>query len=96
MIHKGSWLIFGFAVFLGGCSARPAISPDVEIKEVKVPVPIACVDKNFPAPPTYSDSDKALREAGGADVRLQLLIQGRSERIARERKVEQVINACKG
>lgn len=96
MTNKVAWLICGFAVFVGGCSTLPASTPDVQIKEVQVPVPVPCVDKSFPAPPAYSDNDKALREAGGADARYQLLVQGRQERIARERKVEQVINTCKG
>ena len=46
---------------------------------IKVPVPVkeACVPKAFPHAPKYPDSDTALRDAGGAADRYQLMAAGR-------------------
>ena len=45
-------------LLLAGCAHDNA--PPIEIK---VPVPVPCVSAEFPKPPTYPDTRKALRHA---------------------------------
>jgi hypothetical protein len=62
---------------------------------VRVPVKTACVPKALPAAPRYPDSETALREAGGAADRYQLLAAGRILRNRRLAVLERVIEACR-
>lgn len=68
--------------------AAPAQAPP---KVVEVPVKQACVPKNFPKAPRYPDSDQALRDAGGAADRYQLMAAGRVLRERRLNELEKVI-----
>jgi len=81
-----------------GLAAQPAPAvPQVVTHEVvvKVPVKAACVPKALPPAPRYPDSDAALREAGGAADRYQLLAAGRILRAKRLAQLERVIEACR-
>jgi hypothetical protein len=64
---------------------------------VKVPVPVkeACVPKAFPRAPKYPDSDTALRDAGGAADRYQLMAAGRLLRDRRLAELERQVDACR-
>jgi hypothetical protein len=64
---------------------------------VKVPVPVreACVPKSFARAPKYPDSDAALRDAGGAADRYQLLAAGRLLRLQRLADLEKIVEGCR-
>jgi hypothetical protein len=62
---------------------------------VPVPVKEACVPKSFPRAPRYPDSDAALREAGGAADRYQLMAAGRLLRDRRLAELEKMVDACR-
>jgi hypothetical protein len=53
------------------------------------------VPKTLPHPPKYPDTDVALREAGGAADRYQLLAAGRLLRIQRLNELEKTIDGCR-
>jgi len=78
-------------------ASKPAPAPAAPPVIVKVPVPVkeACVPKNFPRAPRYPDSDAALREAGGAADRYQLMAAGRLLRDRRLAELEKMIEACR-
>jgi uncharacterized membrane protein len=69
----------------------PPAPPKVVVKTVKAP----CVPRNFPRPPRYPDTDKALKEAGGAADRYQLMAAGRLLRIERLAALERALEACR-
>ena len=60
-----------------------------------MPAPRACVPKGFARAPAYPDSDAALRDAGGAADRYQLLAAGRVLRALRLAELERAIDACR-
>lgn len=80
-------------------AAATASSATPPAREVVVRVPVAvkspCVPKNLPPPPKYPDSAQALREAGGAADRYQLLAAGRILRSRRLAVLEKVVEACR-
>ena len=75
----------------------PAAAPQVVTREVvvKVPVKTACVPRSLPPAPRYPDSDAALREAGGAADRYQLLAAGRILRAKRLAQLERIVESCR-
>jgi hypothetical protein len=75
----------------------PAPSPAPREVIVKVPVPVkeVCVPKTFPRAPRYPDSDAALRDAGGAADRYQLMAAGRLLRDRRLAELERQVDACR-
>ncbi|HEV2530560.1 hypothetical protein [Phenylobacterium sp.] len=78
---------------LAAAPAPPAAVPREVV--VKVPVKTACVPKTLPPPPKYPDSETALRDAGGAADRYQLLAAGRILRSRRLALLERVIEGCR-
>jgi hypothetical protein len=60
-----------------------------------VRVPVRCVPDDLGPAPAYPDSDAALRDAGGAADRYQLLAAGRLLRDARLKKLEDVVRHCR-
>jgi hypothetical protein len=72
----------------------PAAPPPVVVK-VPVPVKEACVPKTLPRAPKYPDTDAALREAGGAADRYQLIAAGRVLREKRLAELEKVVEGCR-
>jgi hypothetical protein len=64
---------------------------------VKVPVPVkeACVPKALPRAPKYPDTDAALRDAGGAADRYQLMAAGRLLRERRLAELEKIVDGCR-
>ena len=71
---------------------RPAPAPP---RVVEVPVKQACVPKNLPRAPRYPDTDQALRDAGGAADRYQLMAAGRVLRERRLAELEKVVEGCR-
>src|ERR1700755_2164759 len=59
------------------------------------PPPKSCVPKNLPPPPKYPDSDSALRAAGGAGDRYQLIAAGRLVRLDGLSALEKIIAGCR-
>ena len=72
----------------------PAPAPPVVVK-VPEPVKVACVPKGFPKAPKYPDTDAALRDAGGAADRYQLMAAGRILRERRLAELEKVVDGCR-
>ena len=80
--------------------ATPAPVPvPVPPRVVRVPAkpspPRACVPKSLPGPPSYPDTDAALRAAAGAADRYQLLAAGRILRKDRLEDLERVVAGCR-
>ena len=60
------------------------------------PVPRSrCVPRGFPKAPKYPDSDAALRDAGGAADRYQLMAAGRLLRTRRLAELERIVEGCR-
>lgn len=78
---------------LAACATKP--EPVIRTIEVKVPVAVECVPKALPGPPTYPDTDAALRAAPSAADRYLLTAAGRLLRVQRLAEVEPVIAACR-
>lgn len=57
--------------------------------------PRACVPKTFPRAPRYPDTDAALRDAGGAADRYQLMAAGRVLRALRLAELEKIVEGCR-
>jgi hypothetical protein len=75
-------------------AAGPA-APATRIVRVYVPKPVRCVPEDIGPPPAYPDSDAALRDAGGAADRYQLLAAGRLLREQRLQRLEEVVKRCR-
>lgn len=78
--------------------ARPAPAleaPASPVRIVRVPMVVKCVPDDLGAPPAYPDSDQALRDAGGAADRYQLLAAGRLLRESRLKKLEEIVRRCR-
>jgi len=66
---------------------RPAPPPVVEKS--------SCVPRSVPRAPRYPDTDQALRDAGGAADRYQLLAAGRILRSERLAALERIVEGCR-
>lgn len=75
--------------------APPPPAPPPKVVRVYVPKPIKCVPEDLGPPPAYPDSDAALRDAGGAADRYQLLAAGRILREQRLTRLEEVVRRCR-
>ena len=75
----------------------PATPPPAPAPVVKAPAPVkeACVPKSLPRAPKYPDTDAALRDAGGAADRYQLMAAGRILRERRLAELEKVVDGCR-
>ena len=76
------------------CVAHAAPPPPVVVR-VPVPVKGTCVPRGFPRAPKYPDSDTALRDAGGAADRYQLMAAGRLLRERRLADQEKLVEGCR-
>jgi len=65
------------------------------IVRLRAPPPPKCVPDDLGPPPAYPDTDQALRAAGGAADRYQLLAAGRLLRDERLAKLEEVVRKCR-
>jgi hypothetical protein len=78
-------------LMLAGCATT---EPRIEVRTVQVPVPVPCAADPGPGP-VYADSDAALREAPDLFARVQLLVAGRLQRIAREGELKAANAGCR-
>jgi len=77
-----------------GCATAP-VEPKVQIVEVKVPVAVACVPKDFPPKPVYPDPLPALRAAPDLAEFNRLMTAGWGPRDARLKALEDQVAACR-
>jgi hypothetical protein len=75
----------------GNPETREIASPTAS----SAPAKAHCVPRNFPKAPRYPDTDAALRDAGGAADRYQLLAAGRILRIGRLADLEKLVDDCR-
>jgi hypothetical protein len=103
-MSRGAWtsmaVLAACGLALGACStlkpkASPAPPPPPLVVRVPVPVKEACIPKSFPRAPKYPDSDAALRDAGGAADRYQLMAAGRLLRERRLSDLEKLVDGCR-
>lgn len=82
-------------VSLCGCASLAKPEPVIKTMRVEVPVAVQCVPKTTPEPPTYVDTDAALKSAAGPEDRFQLMAAGRIQRMQRQAITEPIISACR-
>jgi outer membrane protein TolC len=79
--------------------ARPdAAAPEPAAPIVKIippPPKTSCVPKALAHAPKYPDTDAALKDAGGAADRYQLMAAGRLLRMRRLAELEKTVDACR-
>ncbi|MDB5419475.1 MAG: hypothetical protein JWP50_2894 [Phenylobacterium sp.] len=73
----------------------PVAAPARRTVRMIAPKPVKCVPDDLGAPPAYPDGDAALRDAGGAADRYQLLAAGRILREQRLQRLEDVVKRCR-
>jgi hypothetical protein len=95
------------AVALAGCATHAPLAPAPtasrpppaaaapRVLRVIVPKPVKCVPDDLGPPPSYPDGDAALRDAGGAADRYQLLAAGRILREQRLQRLEDAVKRCR-
>lgn len=76
-------------------SPAPIPAPPVRPPPQPPPPAKSCVPKSLSPPPGYPDTDAALRNAGGAADRYQLLAAGRILRKQRLEELERAILGCR-
>ncbi|RAK55210.1 hypothetical protein DJ017_12110 [Phenylobacterium soli] len=74
-------------------AAAPA--PPPKVVRPLAAKPVKCVPEDLGPAPAYPDTDAALRDAGGAADRYQLLAAGRLLREQRLQKLEDVVKRCR-
>jgi hypothetical protein len=75
--------------------AAPLIRPPPPAPPPAPQAKAGCVPRTLPRAPKYPDSDQALREAGGAADRYQLMAAGRLLRIQRLAELERTVEGCR-
>ncbi len=77
--------------------ARPAQVGPPPAAPLPAPNPAKsrCVPRAFPRAPRYPDTDQALKDAGGAADRYQLMAAGRLLRMRRLADLERIVEACR-
>ena len=86
------WVLIGAAALVAGCAHD---GQKVEPQIVKVPVPVPCVDKDFPKSPTFPDTVDALRAAPDHETFDRLMQAGWVLRDARLRALEVEADRCR-
>lgn len=90
-------LSFLLLIPLAACGARVtpvSAEPIVAPQPVAVAVTQPCVPEALTPPPIYVDSKEKLLAAQDAAERYQLVLGGRSQRIARLNELEPIIAGC--
>jgi hypothetical protein len=82
-------LVLTAALALAGCATTG------ETITVKVPVPVSCVSKDLPPPPTYTDTLAALLAAPDQGEFTRLLAGNWPVRNARLEALEAAVDACR-
>jgi hypothetical protein len=76
----------------------PPVAPPAEPARLATrppPMRQACVPRGLPRAPRYPDTDTALRNAGGAADRYQLMAAGRILRSQRLAELERIVEGCR-
>ena len=101
-VPKGAAMMAMAGLLVSGCqtTAPPSLpvaaAPTPSGVQAKPrPGPRRCVPRSFAGEPRYPDTDTALRNAGGAADRYQLIAAGRLLRIERLRTLERVVAGCR-
>ena len=79
------------AIWLAGCGTPPA--PRIEVREVKIPVAVACAADPGPDP-IYPDTDEALRNVPDVATGVRLITAGRLLRDARIGELKAALAGC--
>jgi hypothetical protein len=79
------------AIFLTACATTS--EPRIVVKEVKVPVPVACAASPGPDP-AFSDTPEALRAAADVFQQVRLLLAGRAQRDGRIAELKGAVAGC--
>lgn len=91
-LMSGSWGVCA-ALLLAGCGHQR--EPIVKTVYVDRPVAVQCVPTSLDTPPSYPDSNAALKQAADAAERYALIAAGRLLRDARLAELEPVIVNCR-
>jgi hypothetical protein len=75
-------------------AVAPVALPSVAVKPAE-PAKVGCVPKSLSKAPKYPDTDTALRGAGGAADRYQLMAAGRILRALRLADLERIVDGCR-
>jgi hypothetical protein len=81
-------------IALAACATAP--EPKIEVREVKVAVPVRCDPQPRPVKPDFPDTDEAIKGAPDIFVEAQLYKAGRKLRIPYERELEAALSGCTG
>lgn len=82
-------------MIVAGCAGGERPEPQIRTVEVQVPVSVPCqASQRLGNPPTYPDTDEALRTAQTLFAQVQLLLAGRVLRIARNDALEAAVQTC--
>lgn len=78
----------------------PMVAPAAPAPAPAKPAPpgvrtMSCIAKSLPRAPKYPDTAEALRDAGGAADRYQLMAAGRILREKRLAELERAVDACR-
>ena len=76
-------------------NAPPTAVPTPPMVKIPLPMKNDCVPRGLARAPKYPDTDAALRDAGGAADRYQLMAAGRLLRQQRLAELEKVVDACR-
>jgi hypothetical protein len=80
----------------GSCATTGGAEPRIEIREVRVPVPVPCL-KADPGPlPAYPDTTEALAAAPDVFERFKLIWAARALRIPDQQADRAQLRACAG
>ena len=82
-------------VALSACGSTGLAEPKIVVQEVKVPVAVACVSKDFPDMPAVPDTDTALKAAPALDAYQKLLEAGRDVRDTWIKSARVQIDICR-
>lgn len=82
----------GAATFLLTACATTS-EPQIVVKEVRVPVPVACAASPGPDP-AFSDTPEALRAAADVFQQVKLLLAGRAQRDGRIAELKGAVAGC--
>lgn len=79
-----------------GSCAHDAAAPEprIEIREVKIPVAVACAANPGPDP-AFADAPDALRQAADVFERVKLLLAGRAQRDGRLAELKAATAGCR-
>lgn len=81
-------------ITLAACATKPP-EPVIKVVEVRTAVPVACVPKDLPPAPSYTDTREALAAAEDFAGRYQLLAANWALHAAREALTEAALDACR-